>query len=391
MSWILDHQQLHITIGSIPQIRAEGGYDLKNDLQLIKASILYADHAKLCSFSSASILSLLVPTEIPENKRLDFLKEMRTWPIVDQETRGKIDGVVEAYEFANRRRHSKRGKLLLKQIRDQLGENWLSAHESMRSIISDMGGDGIVQAVGSELLEVYTFGSILKGTDSQAVIDEYVRVLSAAVSDAKTYPLFDESAGRLISSGIAAGIIPVSDSGIDRGKEVALAADLFARLPLFPKATVNEILDIRRELERPLRRFRSAMITYSQKIQEASWDDDFTASAETLFRQEVEPSILTIEEQVNSNRFLNELTSRLVPVGAAAISTLVVSMTNLPSAAIVALSAIGATIGVATATQAYVQWAKDKQMTEQNHLYFYYKAGQFLADGTYEYVSDRVE
>jgi hypothetical protein len=280
MSWILDSQELHITIGSLPRIRAEGkAIDLKNDIEMIKASILYADHAKLCSFPSSSVLSVLGLTDIPENERVTFLKEMRAWPMLKQEVRDSIEVIVEAYEFANRRRHSKRGELLLRRFYELLDENWLSAKEAMLRTVSDVGGDGLVQAVGTGLLEVHTVRSIqdqvIQGLDSDAVMEEYIKVMSDAVSDARTYPLFDESASRLISSGIAAGIIPVSNSGIDRGKQVALAADLLTRLPLFPQASVKEVLDIRRELEKPLRRFRSAMLTFSEKIKDAAWDTAF--------------------------------------------------------------------------------------------------------------------
>jgi hypothetical protein len=97
LNWILDRQELQITIGSIPQIRAEGKtIDLNNDIQMIKASILYADHAKPCSFSSSSALSVLALTDILENKRVSFLKEMRAWPMLTQEVMDSIDEIVEA-------------------------------------------------------------------------------------------------------------------------------------------------------------------------------------------------------------------------------------------------------------------------------------------------------
>jgi hypothetical protein len=103
-----------------------------------------------------------------------------------------------------------------------------------------------------------------QGAEHDEWMMEYVGVIANSVSDASTYPLFDELMSRLIGSGIRAGFFTVSESGTIRGKEAGLAAELFKRLPLFEEASIDEILDIRRELERPLVRFRSAMIGFSK-------------------------------------------------------------------------------------------------------------------------------
>jgi len=188
--------------------------------------------------------------------------------------------------------------------------------------------------------------------------------------------------------GIAAGLIPVSDFGISRGQEVALAADLFRRLPLFPSATVMEILDIRRELETQLVRFRSAILKFSGDIKNAGWDEDFGEDAERVFRQNVAPAIVDLEDAVESNSFLIEIANRIVPAGAVAASALALSISNLPNAALAALG-IGGVVGTATIVQAYTGWAEKQRTAKQNQLYFYYRTGQLLRDGSHRYVSER--
>jgi hypothetical protein len=51
MSWVIDQDQLHITIGSTPQVGDlfKPKIDLDNELQMVKAALLYADQATLCS------------------------------------------------------------------------------------------------------------------------------------------------------------------------------------------------------------------------------------------------------------------------------------------------------------------------------------------------------
>jgi len=272
-------------------------------------------------------------------------------------------------------------------------ESWPIISNGLQEAITKLGGEEILSAAKSGFLDIHKFRApierIVVESERRSFVAEYVSVLAETVSGKSTYPLFDEESGSIISAGVSAGVIPVSELGIARGKEVALAADLFKRLPLFPRATVNEILDIRTELEISLRQFRSAMLRFSASIKNASWDDDFDQSAELVFRREVAPAVLNIEEEVKSNRFMMELTQKLVPVGTAGVSVLAVAMSNLPPSAIAALSLAGATVAAATVVQAYRAYLEKRQVTQHNNLYFYHSAGQLLLDGTYEYRRDK--
>jgi hypothetical protein len=392
MSWIVDQDQLHITIGSTPRAveTSSPKIDLKNELQMIKAALLYADHATLCSPVASVFAEFVDMAELSTSQKVAFFETAPEWlqgtPAADQ-----ARDLTDRYKRARSRRYSKKGEELLRKFERGLNEAWPALSDSFREIVTKFGGDEIVSAAQSGLLSIHRFEvpigrSVL---DTETILDQYVSVVGATISDVSTYALFDEQTNSIISSGIRAGLIPVSEFGIARGQEVGLAADLFKRLPLFPHASVKEILDIRRELATALLGFRSAMLKFSREIKNASWDDDFGLAAETVFRQEVAPAILDIEEAVESNRFMTELAQRLVPAGGVALSALAVSMSNLPHAALAAL-AIGATVSSATVIQAYRGWAEKRQATEQNHLYFYYKAGQYLEDGSYEYVSDKV-
>jgi hypothetical protein len=260
--------------------------------------------------------------------------------------------------------------------------------------VRDAEGDGIIRAVESGLLKVHTFDDTLRrATNAQEhrrFVIEYVGVVSESVSDVQTYPLFDEDTSEVIRAGIKAGLIPVSDAAVARANESALASDVLARLQLFEQATVREILDIRGELQRPLTRFRSAMIEFSSGIKTASWDSDFVSDADQVFRREVEPTILDIEEEIRSNNFIAQLTRKAVdvPVVVSAGSALALAVTTLGLSGVAAL-AVGAVVGGGKAAyDAYTEWNKKERETEQNQLFFYYRAGHLLSEGTHAYLSD---
>lgn len=390
MNWVIDQDQLHITIGSSPQDQIlNQELNLETELGMIKAALLYADHSTLCS-PTASVFSAMLDmsAHISTGEKLAFFESLPTW-FPNSEIATQAQQLKEFHDRAWSRRYSKKGAESLRLFERALSESWPIISEGLREAITKLGGDEVVSAAESGFLDIHKFRApierVIVDAERRSFVLEYVSVLAGTISGKSTYPLFDEESNSIISAGIKAGIIPVSDLGIARGKEVGLAADLFKRLPLFPRASVNEILDIRRELDGPLRQFRSAMLRFSGNIKNASWDEEFDQSAELVFRQEVAPAILNIEAEVKSNRFMMELTERLVPVGAAGVSVLAVAMSNLPSSALAALALGGATVASGTLVQAYRAYVKKRQEIEQNNLFFYYKASQLLLDGTYEY------
>lgn len=403
MSWVLDQQDLHITIGAAPQTTQgdqTSKIDLKNDLAMVKAALLYADRAKLCSPVSSALLDILNWVDVPQDKRLDLIKRLRSWNF-DEATQQNIEKIIGFHENAKRRRYSKKGRILLRQFDEALEQSWPRLLEHTNSFISGVGADGIAQAVESGLLDLYAFEPvferIMRGDDLEETFWEYINAVSAAVTDAHTYPLFDKSTSSMISAGIAAGKISITDSGVNRSKEIGLAADFFNRLPVFPDATVKEILDIRRELDKPLRRFRGAIIAFSEDIKNAAWDKDFSIDAEQVFARDVAPAILNLEEEAKSNSFLATLASQVaerslqlggVVTGSLALSGLAVRMSNVPLVDVAALS-IGPILAAAgIAYSAYDKWKSQEQSAEQNSLFFYYQAGHLLEQGKYQYVSD---
>ncbi len=72
-----------------------------------------------------------------------------------------------------------------------------------------------------------------------------------------------------------------------------------------------EVKDIRRELERPLVRFRGAVAGFSDEMRAPSWDPEFVGDVEAVLVREVEPAVLEIEEMVRENRFLAQLAPRM--------------------------------------------------------------------------------
>ena len=401
MSIVANEHSIHITIASTPAIFPEGksGVDLTGDLEMVKAAVLYADQATLCSPACSALFDGTNLVNLSTSERISFIEMMPLWFPSESQLVNQARELFARYREAWSQRHTKNGYLFLKRFEREMNKRWDQIVAPFTKLLNESGGSEISRAIESGLLDMHRFQSplnrIMIESERDAFLQEFVSVVGSTVSNQATYPLFDNRTSNLISAGIAARVIPLSEAAVAHGKEVALAADLFTRLPVFPSATMDEVLDIRRELDQSLCRFRSAMIAFSDGIKDASWDKDFSFSAEQVFRRDVAPAILTLEEDVKSNSFLSKFMSKLSErsfqvgtaiTGSAAVSALIASISNLPLPEVATL-ALGPSVTLGgVAYGAYVDWKKDNQNIQQNNLFFYYRTGTLLEDRTYEYV-----
>jgi hypothetical protein len=225
--------------------------------------------------------------------------------------------------------------------------------------------------------------AIFDVSDQKEMVNAYLETVGNAVVSGETYPLFDDMTGNLVSTAIREGKIVPTDVSINRAKQIGLSSDLLRRLPLFDEASVDEILDIRKELDKPLIRFRSAIIQFSRDAQSAAWDKEFSKEAEQVFREHVEPAVLDIEEACRSNKLLLRILPTLaekpaVPLTTSVLALMLAQASQLPEMVVGGLSVAA---GVSAATLRSVQeWRERNREIEGNQLYFYYKAGKMLSD-----------
>jgi hypothetical protein len=381
----------HITIGSAPTTNLS----LDPDLKMLKAALLYGDRVRFCS-STYSLLSqfekvialspeqrldfherIIPNSRIPEPYRTVALERIRDWkrtlkdPNIDENSR-------------------------LKTL-EEIESGWAFFLEQSPLVPQLEGLNRLDRAVEEGLLEIHNFKTIQEanimnrgfyGASAASKLEnEFVDLVGEAVRNGDTYPMFDASAGGYIRKLLDDGLLVASDPRMHQARQSQLAANLLGRLPEFEEASINEILDIRRELERPLVRFRAAINGYAEKIKTASWDENFSTEAENVFHKEIEPAVLDLEDAVKSNPSLLSLATRNVAnasaLGTSAFSFFISHLALLPTVTGLALAA---SIGVGTASyDAYKKWKEQEQKIGQHQLYFYYRAGEFLSDRTYEY------
>jgi hypothetical protein len=246
------------------------------------------------------------------------------------------------------------------------------ARVKLAKMVSAAGGNGLHEAITSGFVVLEK----LDDEDKMAATLRYFDIVRESVANGTTYPLLDDRTGALLRLAIRAGVVAPSDAAERLGRIAGLAADVLNRLPLFEDAEIVEILQLRRELRRPLGRFRSAITTFSADVAAAQWDSDFRAESEALFRARVAPVIADLEDEIHDNTLAGHLLKRVVlPYKQGALGAIIGELLHLGDLSALAsgAGAIGAT-AVSIGATALQDWRTTTSTIERNQLYFYVAA-----------------
>lgn len=356
-------KEFHITIIPYPPTPKE--LNINKEINLIKTAILYGDKVLLISvipIMFSSVLYLIGQCgkeremkQTIENIKSDKVRELLFAGKEKNESKLKL-GEIQEYLKNNRinfKNISKEG--FNKSIRRLYG----ASDSAIKEIVSETGIYKLDPLIESGLLDIYTFGK-------SRILEE-------------TYPLLDENILDLVKVKINDEKLNISDVDLEKIKQIGFVFNIFQKLPNFEDATIDEILDIRKTLGKPLIRFRSAIIEISDCIRYKPWDKNFYYDIDKLFYQKIEPTVLEIEEECKANKYLSKLLYTAtksawgIPAGLGVIISKLAEVSNISA------TAIGLAIGAGTvACSALNEWKEKTKEIERNQIYFYYKAGKML-------------
>ena len=379
----------HITVGT--SIEPGGKPDLKHDLRLLKAALLYGDKVKLCSLGSSLVMHLAQYRKLTSDEIIQ-VATMLFQNYVDSSSDENVQRVSPLIPILGELQRNRKLKRELKsrypyEVVLQIHKLDKEFGNLVKGIVPafDKGIDKITGGVKLNELELAVDSGLIEfqsiNPDSNNIGQDYFDIIANAIQSDQTYPLLDNPTGRLVDAAIKEGMIDVSEISVARARGVGLASDSLQNLPLFDNASVDEVISIRRELEKPLIRFRSSMIEFSAEINSATWDRDFPLECETVFHRKVRPAILEIEESVRDNRRLRVYRETFVKEkGIMALSSLgliVASSSGLIDTVSQFLSASAPPLAwIIMESERQIQ--EHSKLIERNQLYFYYKSGQLL-------------
>lgn len=317
----MGEKNLHITVAAAPSPDFGNPRILDHDLRLIKASVLYADRVKLCSMAAWMVTSFYLIGNLPFNdaQQVETIISIsaaiapnnpdiaKTLPQL--QNIGKLFSRNPITLTRKEREKKSEFKKVLRGI-------WSNLQNTFNNGVGNVGFSEIELAAKEGILEIHPFSNTV-GTDE--LTHEYLAVVQDMLSSSLTHPMLDEQTSNIVRLALEEGKMTTGNRSVKNSKQIGLVADLFDRLPVFD-IKMDELLDLRSELQKPLIHFRAKMLNLSKNIETASWDKDFEYDVQDTVQTEIEPALSEIEDKLKSNEF-KEFWSRKIVERSGSLAT----------------------------------------------------------------------
>ena len=360
---------------------------LEREMNYIKSALLYADKVTLISplaymfnrltdkgnsLNERTVIKLIEQI-LPLAKLNDTSFYEETYPVIK--------------EFSNII-HSKRYKSIpyvkKLEIQRQLRSFTMEICEVMFSLVGEQHGIELQTLINKGQVEIEEFNHSLGDLD--LCVKDYCDLLTKSIQS--SYPLFDTQSNDLMKAAVDSRIVNLSSIDKQKITHAGLTDNYIQKLPSFSEASMDELIDIKNELSKPLTRFRGKMLEYSESIQSMPWDTDFESECELLYNKEVVPALLEIEESTKDGSFIKNLGRKFLTdegvwrsTGGLVVSIAaggVISAFNNAISSDTAMLVTGGTYAATKIASAYEEYTANKREIERKDLYFYYKAGRLL-------------
>jgi hypothetical protein len=327
----------------------DSGLRLSHELDLLKPGLIYGDQVTLYSPAALLTASFAQVAYADHHQRLGFLREFAPalghGPDLVVELEG-LAALMAQYEGLPR---AQRRKLAgpLGKVRRELNAAWQEIQQNFEDQIgSTPEGEQLADALDAGVLVIDPLldpAEAVAGEDDQLLL-AFTAALGGLLTDRQAYPLFDDATNDLVRAGVAEGMFSTTEGQRRRGQQAAAAAGFLGYLPTFPTATVRELLDIRKELETPLVRFRAAIVGVAGTLSAAAYEEGFAEQLHQAWVGEVAPALQELAERAEDAGIRRQLAASYLqspagPVGAA-LAIGIGSVTRWPALATAAAPAL---------------------------------------------------
>lgn len=305
---------------------------ISSELDLIKVALLYGDRATIISPLTTLLLGVEAFEKFSILDQIELVKRAAPVLMSIEDAHSFEVGAEQLQELirAARRDGTPVDRLFIAELLRQFDPIQQGIKDVVKDLSIKTGIDQLETARGRRLVDIENadpgdsidlivacitaatradLGEAQDSAYTNRIVDTFVDRLSDHLSTGRDYLIFDETIADIVGLAIREGLFSPAEGPSGRSAQAMAAATFMHRLPTFPSASVDEVIDIRDELAAPLIQFRSAMVSISNSFESESWESDFDDALNDAWVETVYPAIKAIEESVRANKSLLALAS----------------------------------------------------------------------------------
>jgi hypothetical protein len=338
---------------------------LAKEIELVKAALLYADHVTLCSPAYELLACMAAVGQSGPDTQMQFLADIL--PIISPEKVLEAQLIKQIMGKGHKRTAPE--LIALNQFRKMLPTNWKPLASYVDGLYREAGAEELQEPIRLGLLDLDFLD--LNDTTTDEVVQAFTRRLQEYLNSARAYPMFDDQAGAIVRLALNAGVFTASRPSLKRASEAGLGTGLIDRLPAFPGAPMEAVLETREDVQDHVGRFRRTVGKMRERIVSSALDPQFDEEVNELFVSEVRAAI----EDIQSAMDASGLRTRLIAganqqIAVAAVGLGIFQIQQLPLLVKVGVTGAAATVAAVAGSQSVSQGKKE---AEGNDLFFLYR------------------
>jgi hypothetical protein len=305
---------------------AASSVDLRPEIELIKAALLYGDEVTVMSPLLTMLLRVEQLGNLGPEQIVELVRRVAPYLLPDDEAETLLNGMDQIDDLLRPSGdRSGAGRIMRREVMRRLGPARALLADAVDGIARRSGVAELSRARSDGLLKVQSLdpGDALDLVASCAIsaklaesgqreesphtarlVGTYVDRLAEHLEAGRAYLMFDNPTAGLVDAGLREGLFKAAPGPSGRAAQAMTASGLLARLPTFPQASVDEVIDIRADLDGPLSRFRAAMVSASRGFSIEPWDAAFEDELHDFWIETVSPAVQELGEEVRENSSL---------------------------------------------------------------------------------------
>jgi hypothetical protein len=303
-------QPLTIAIVTHPSSRPDSAVSIHDDVDLVRASVLYADHVELVSLSAWMLASQAQMAYGDGTELLEMIGGLdeqtlvylgADWSDDEQELVRQLPVLLNSPALDRLGFGGQRRALKAEMEKAQSG-----LQGTIEKLLEKSGAGELVAGLEAGVVSLSSAG-MGDGEDFDAVMEQWLDHLRRLLQDPSKRLLFDDGIAKLVAAMVREKKVDLPALTRRHAGEALVGSGLISRLPAFPQAPLDELLDLRGDLAAPLVRYRAAVMEMGDALRSEVFDTDAPAEIDDLWRSRVEPAVLEIEETLAQHGLVREV------------------------------------------------------------------------------------
>jgi hypothetical protein len=285
-----------MTVATAPASSATG-ISFAKEIELVKAALLYADEIELISLSAAGLNRVLKMAVLDEEGLIGLIEGMDSErddgkSYLTSYNAWKKIATVDPAKFREFTGYDPNPEILrtAREFVEGTDKKLEETRLYVERALAETGTSSLEPVYRAGILKLSDSG-LADGSSISDAFPDYLLLLRQVLQDPKSHLIFDDRVAMVVRSMVDEKLFQPHPLAVSHAGQAALGGGFAARLPTFSDAPIDELLDLRSDLDKQLSRYRRGIVKMADRLTYRAYDAEFEVEIDDLWRTEVKPAL----------------------------------------------------------------------------------------------------